>query len=39
MAISCAKCGTRVGVIGACPTCKRREKEAHKQASEGRETP
>ena len=27
MAIYCAKCGTKVGVIGPCPTCKKREKE------------
>jgi len=27
MAIYCAKCGTRVGVTGPCPTCKKQEKE------------
>ena len=26
MAIYCAKCGTRVGVIGPCPTCKKQAK-------------
>lgn len=26
--ITCAKCGTRVGVIGPCPTCKRQARKS-----------
>ena len=33
MAIYCAKCGTRVGIIGPCPSCKKR-KATHLRSGE-----